>query len=101
MYVLNTLQVYFWYTKLLYLKSAKLKQQFFWLLLFTCAEVQLKIYRSIFDLAEVELLQVYFRYTLNTLYLKIDTVIIQSSSIVILKHIIILRNVHCSIKKCS
>ncbi len=29
------------------------------------AEVQIKIYWSIFDCAKVELLQVYFRYTLN------------------------------------
>ncbi len=41
------------------------------------AEVQLKIYFSIFDCDKVELLQVYFRYTLNISYLKTD--IIQKS----------------------
>ncbi len=55
MYVLNknNQQLYFWYRA--YLKSAKLEQQ----LLYLCessAEVQLKIYWSIFDCAKVELL---------------------------------------------
>jgi len=36
------------------------------------AEDQLKIYSSVFDCAEMELQQVYFRYTLNILYLKTD-----------------------------
>ncbi len=45
---------------------------------FNCAEVaQLKIYWSIFDCAKVELLQVYFRYTLNIVHLM--TNIIQKS----------------------
>ncbi len=70
-YVLNTntLQVYFWYTKLVYLKSAKLEQLILYLMHFNCeyctskciAEVQLKIYWSILDCAKVELLQVHFR----------------------------------------
>ncbi len=57
-YVLNTntLQVYFWYTKLVYLKSDQLEQQILYLMHFNCeyctsksiAEVQLKIYWSIF-----------------------------------------------------
>ncbi len=43
-YVLNknTLQLYFWYTKLVYLKSAKLKQLILWLMHFNCAEAVLK-----------------------------------------------------------
>ncbi len=43
---------------------------------FTCAdaEVQLKIYWSIFDCAKVEQLQVYFRSTLNILHLKTDII---------------------------
>ncbi len=54
------------------------------------AEVQLKIYWSIFDCAKVELLQVYFRYTLNILHVNpaIIQKIIRSSSIVTLKHIL-------------
>ncbi len=87
-YALNkiTLQSYFWYTKLVYLKSTKLEQLILCLIYFNCAEVQLKIYWSIFDCAEVELLQVYFRFTLNILHLKT------------LKHILglILRNVQCA-----
>ncbi len=49
-----------------------------------------------FDCAKVELLQVYFRYTLSILHLKTD--IIQFSSKVTLKHIfdLILKNVHCA-----
>ncbi len=51
---------------------------------------------STFDCAKVELLQVYFRYTLSILHLKTD--IIQFSSKVTLKHILllILRNMHCA-----
>ncbi len=51
------------------LKSAKLEQLIFCLMNFNCAEVVLKssILR-IFDCAKVELLQVYFRYTLNILH---------------------------------
>ncbi len=41
---------------------------------FNCAEVQLKIYWNIFDFAKVEILQVYFRYTLNVLHLKADII---------------------------
>ncbi len=100
----NTLRLYFWYTKIivLYLKFAKQ-------LHFVCnanvlcgssAEAQLKTCWSVFDCAKVKLLQVYWRYTLNILHLKTDiiTKIIQTSSIVILKHILglILRNVHCA-----
>ncbi len=87
-YALNkiTLQSYFWYTKLVYLKPTKLEQLILCLIYFNRAEVQLKIYWSIFDCAEVELLQVYFRFTLNILHLKT------------LKHILglILRNVQCA-----
>ncbi len=56
----NTLQLYFWYTKLV-----KLEQLILYVTHFNCAEVQLKIYWSIFDCTKVELLQVYFRYTLK------------------------------------
>ncbi len=42
-YVLNnTLQMYFWYTKLVYIKSAKLEQLILCLMYFYCAEVVLK-----------------------------------------------------------
>ncbi len=43
-YVLNknTLQLYIWYTKLLYLKSTKLEQLILYLMHFSCAEVVLK-----------------------------------------------------------
>ncbi len=59
---------------------------------FNCAEVQLKIYWSIFDYAKVN----YCKYTPGTLILHLK--IIQSSSIVTLKCILglILRNVHCA-----
>ncbi len=60
--------------------SAKLDQ------LILCAEVQLKIYLSIFDCANVELLQVYFRYTLNISHLK--TVQKSYSPHLTLKHIL-------------
>ncbi len=63
------MQLYFLYTKLVYLMSAKLEQLSLYLMRFNCAEVQLKIWR-IFDCAKVEILQVYFRYTLNILHLK-------------------------------
>ncbi len=43
----NTLQLYFWYTKLVYLKSAKLEQLILCLMQFNCVEIQLKIYWSI------------------------------------------------------
>ncbi len=49
----------------LYLKSAKLEQQILCLMHFVwkcSAEVQLKIYWSIFDCAKVELLQVNLQY---------------------------------------
>ncbi len=70
--------MYFWYTKLVYSKSAKLEQLIFYLMYINYVEaVQLKIYWSIFNCAKVELLQVYFRYTLNILHLKTD--IIQKS----------------------
>ncbi len=52
------------------LKSEKLEQIILNLIHFNCVEiVQLKIHWSIFDCAKVELLQVYFRYTLNILHL--------------------------------
>ncbi len=40
----NTLQLYFWYTKLVqaYLKSAKLQQMILYLMHFNCADVGLK-----------------------------------------------------------
>ncbi len=38
------------------------------------AEVQLKIYWSTFDCTKVELLQVYFRNTLNISHLKTDII---------------------------
>ncbi len=43
-YVLNknTLQLYFWYTKLVYLKSAKLEQLILYLMHFNCVKVVLK-----------------------------------------------------------
>jgi len=56
---INTLQLY---TKLVYLKSRN------------SSEVQLKIYLSFYVCAKVELLQVYFRYTLNILNLKTDII---------------------------
>ncbi len=42
-YVLNTntLQLYFWYSKLVYVKSAKLEQFILYLILFNCVEVVL------------------------------------------------------------
>ncbi len=63
-----------WYTYtgihiLVYLKSAKFEQL---ILCGSSAKVQLKTYWSICDCAKVELLQVYFRYTLNSLHLKTD-----------------------------
>ncbi len=54
----------------------------------------------ILQIHKVELLQVYFRYTLNILQLKTNIIeIMQSLLIVILKHIvcIILRNMHYAI----
>ncbi len=83
----NTLQLYFWYTNRVYLKSAELEQLILCLKDWLCGssvEVQLKIYWNIFDWAKVEPLQVSFRYALNILYLKTD-IIHQSSSIVALK----------------
>ncbi len=38
----NTLQLYFWYTKLVYLKSAKFQQLILCLMHFNCAEIVLK-----------------------------------------------------------
>ncbi len=38
----NTLQLYFWYTKLVFLKSAKLEQLILYLMHFHCAKVVLK-----------------------------------------------------------
>ncbi len=38
----NTLQLYCWYTKLVYLKSAKLEQLILCLMHFNCVEVVLK-----------------------------------------------------------
>ncbi len=75
-YVLNknTLQLYCCCPKRVYLKSAKLEQLILCLMHFNCAEVKLKIYWSICDCAKVELLQVYFRYTLNILHLKTDII---------------------------
>ncbi len=72
MYVLNknTLQLHF--TKLVFLKSAIFEQIILYLMDFNCANVQLKIYRIIFDYAKVDLLQVHLRYTLNILHLKTD-----------------------------
>ncbi len=60
----NTLQWYFWYTKLVYLKSATLKQLMLYLMQFNCSEVQLKIYWSTFGFTKVEL---YCKYTSGTL----------------------------------
>ncbi len=37
----NNLQLYFWYSKLVYLKSAKLEQQILYLMYFNCADVVL------------------------------------------------------------
>ncbi len=37
-----TLQLYFWYTKLVYLKSGKLEQLILYLMCFNCVEVELK-----------------------------------------------------------
>ncbi len=78
-FIKNTLQLYFWYTKLVYLNSAKLEQLIVYLMPFNCGEVVLRSNWSIFDCAQVELLPVYFRYTLNNLHLK--TAIIQRSYI--------------------
>ncbi len=68
---------------------------------FNCtAEVQLKIYWSLFDCAIMKLLEVYFRYILNILHFKTDIIqrSIQSSSIVKLKHILglMLKQFHCA-----
>ncbi len=49
-----TLQLYFWYIKLVYLKSAKLEQLILCLMHFNCAEIQLKTHWSIFDCAKEE-----------------------------------------------
>ncbi len=38
----NTLQLYFWYTKLVQLKSAKFQQLILCLMHFNCAEIVLK-----------------------------------------------------------
>ncbi len=77
-YVLNknNLQLYFWNTKPVYLKSAKLEKRIFYLIQLcgSSAEVQLKIYWRISDCAKVELLQLYFRYTLNISHLKTDVI---------------------------
>ncbi len=74
MYVLdkNILKLYFWYAKLVYLKLAYfvLKALELW---WSSAEVQLKIYLSIFNHAKVGLLQ-YFWYTSNVLHLKTDII---------------------------
>jgi len=68
---INILQLYFWYTKLVYLKSAKVILYFMYMkqLSRNSAEVQLKIFWTMFDCAEVKLLQVNFRHTLNILHL--------------------------------
>ncbi len=68
---------------LVYLKSAELEQLILYLMHINSAEVQLKIYLSIFNCAKVELLQLYFKYLAfkDRYYLKI----IQPSSIVTLK----------------
>ncbi len=101
-YVLNKniLQLYYKYTKLVWLKSAKLEQLILYLkalkLCRSSAEVQLKIYWSIFDCAKVELLQVCFRYTLNILHVKTDIIeISQSTSSDIKTHF------KLNIKKCA
>ncbi len=70
-YVLNknTLQLYFWYAKQVYLKFAKLEQLILNALELcgSSAEVQLKIYLSIFDCATIangtiaSILQVHFK----------------------------------------
>ncbi len=77
MYVLNknTLQLYFWYIKRLYVKSAKFEQLIFYLMQFN---IHLITYLAIKD-------QYYSK-------------IIQSSSKVTLQHILglILRNGHCA-----
>ncbi len=52
----------------------KLEQLILYLMLLSSAEVQLKIVESIFDCPEVELLQMYFRYTLNILHVKTDII---------------------------
>ncbi len=97
-YVLNknTLQLCFQYTNLVYLKSTKLKQLILYLVQFNCAEVVLKSNQSIYDWAKVELLQVYFRYTLNILHnilFKDQTILINSA---IITHFRCNRNVHCA-----
>ncbi len=56
-------------TKLVYLKFSKREQLILYLMHFNCVEVMLMSNLSVFDCANVELLQVYFRYTLNTTYL--------------------------------
>ncbi len=46
------------------------------------AEVQLKMYWSIFDCAKMELLQVNFSYTLNILHLKTDAVLLKKHTLI-------------------
>ncbi len=71
------MHLYFWYTRLVYLKT-KMEQQMLCLMHFNCAEVVMKSnYRYTLIYVIVELLQVFFRYTLNILNLK--THIIQIS----------------------
>ncbi len=72
MYVLkkNTLQLYFWYTKLVYIKSDKLEQLILYLMRFNCAEVVLKsnkIYTEVYLLVLkwnyiASICQVHFKY---------------------------------------
>ncbi len=66
----NTLQLYFWYTKLVYIKSDKLEQLILYLMLFNCAEVMLKsnkIYTEVYLLVLkwnyiASICQVHFKY---------------------------------------
>ncbi len=69
MYVLikSTMQLYFYYTKLVYLKSAKLEQLISYLMHFNCVEVVLKSSWRYTDVYLIVLKWYYCKYTSDSL----------------------------------
>ncbi len=68
-YVLNknTLQLYFWYTILIHVKSAILEQLMLCLMHFNCVEVELKSKKRYTEVYLIVLTRNYCKYTLGTL----------------------------------
>ncbi len=66
-YVLNTNTLQFWFTKLVYLNSAKLEQLILYLMHFNCAEVVMKSNWRYTEVYLIVLKWNYCKYTLGTL----------------------------------